>query len=186
MHGLAPYFLGGLVAVTLTNWFATIPGSDPTPGAFAAHAQAGLLTTPERSHKGDRLAPPAASGRKVVVSAVEVVGARRTSIVYRDRDGHVLFRNDPLRHVTLAVKNAVLPQVTIRDDQNTRVAPQKTHVAPQNTHVAPISAPDAASDPGPLAPGCDSAVSPLAAPLLARKPSRCLASLGGLPRRAAL
>lgn len=186
MHGLAPYFLGGLVAVTLTNWFATIPGSDPAPGAFAAHAQAGLLTTPERSHKGDRLAPPAASGRKVVVSAVEVVGARRTSIVYRDRDGHVLFRNDPLRHVTLAVKNAVLPQVTIRDDQNTRVAPQKTHVAPQNTHVAPISAPDAASDPGPLAPGCDSAVSPLAAPLLARKPSRCLASLDGSPRRAAL
>jgi len=186
MHGLAPYFLGGLVAVTLTNWFATIPGSDPTPGAFAAHAQAGLLTTPERSHKGDRLAPPAASGRKVVVSAVEVVGARRTSIVYRDRDGHVLFRNDPLRHVTLAVKNAVLPQVTIRDDQNTRVAPQKTHVAPQNTPVAPISAPDAASDPGPLAPGCDSAVSPLAAPLLARKPSRCLASLDGSPRRAAL
>jgi len=184
MHGLAPYFLGGLVAVTLTNWFATIPGSDPAPGAFAAHAQAGLLTTPERSHKGDRLAPPAASERKVVVSAVEVVGARRTSIVYRDRDGHVLFRNDPLRHVTLAVKNALLPQVTIRDDQNTRVAPQNPRVAPQN--VAPISAPDAASDPGPLAPGCDSAVSPLAAPLLARKPSRCLASLDGSPRRAAL
>ena len=186
MHGLAPYFLGGLVAVTLTNWFATIPGSDPTPGAFTPHAQAGLLTTPERSHKGDRLAPPAVSGRKVVVSAVEVVGARRTSIVYRDRDGHVLFRSDPLRHVTLAVKNAVLPQVTIRDDQNTRVAPQNPHVAPQNPHVAPSAAPDAASDPGPLAPGCDSAVSPLAAPLLARKPSRCLASLDGLPKRAAL
>ena len=179
MQGLAPYFLGGLVAVTLTNWFVTIPGSDPAPGAFAAHAQAGLLTTPERSHKGDRLAPPAASGRKVVVSAVEVVGARRTSIVYRDRDGHVLFRSDPLRHVTLAVKNAVLPQVTIRDDQN-------THVAPQNPHVAPSAAPDAASDPGPLAPGCDSAVSPLAAPLLARKASRCLASLDGLANRAAL
>ena len=184
MHGLAPYFLGGLVAVTLTNWFATIPGSDPAPGAFAAHAQAGLLTTPERSHKGDRLAPPAVSGRKVVVSAVEVVGARRTSIVYRDRDGRVLFRSDPLRHVTLAVKNALLPQVTIRDDQNTRVAPQNPRVAPQN--VAPISAPDAASDPGPLAPGCDSAVSPLAAPLLARKASRCLASLDGLANRAAL
>ena len=184
MHGLAPYFLGGLVAVTLTNWFATIPGSDPAPGAFAAHAQAGLLTTPERSHKGDRLAPPAASGRKVVVSAVEVVGAHRTSIVSRDRDGHVLFRSDPLRHVTLAVKNALLPQVTIRDDQNTRVAPQNPRVAPQN--VAPISAPDAASDPGPLAPGCDSAVSPLAAPLLARKASRCLASLDGLANRAAL
>jgi hypothetical protein len=193
MHGLAPYFLGGLVAVTLTNWFVTIPGSDPAPGAFTARAQAASLTIPERSHKGDRLAPPAASERKVVVSAIEVVGARRTSIVYRDRDGHVLFRSDPLRHVTLAVKNAVLPQVTIRDDQNTRVAPQITRVAPQNIHVAPrnnrvapVSDPDAASDPGPLAPGCDSAVSPLAAPLLARKPSRCLASLDGLAERAAL
>src|SRR5262249_12580087 len=164
--------------------FPTLPASTPTPGAFAPHAQAGLLTPPERSHKGDRLAPPAASGRKVVVSAVEVVGAHRTSIVYRDRDGHVLFRSDPLRHVTLAVKNVLLPQVTIRDDQNTRVAPQNPRVAPQN--VAPISAPDAASAPGPLAPGCDSAVSPLAAPLLARKASRCLASLDGLANRAAL
>ena len=183
MHGLAPYFLGGLVAVTLTNWFATIPGSDL--GAFAARAQAALLTTPERSHKGDRLAPPAASAGKVVVSAIEVVGAHRTSIVYRDRDGRVLFRSDPLRHVTLAVKNAVLPQVTIRD-QNTGVAPQNTHAAPPNTHAAPVSDPDAAADPGPLAPGCDSAVSPLAAPVLARKPSRCLASLDGLVKRAAL
>jgi hypothetical protein len=186
MHGLAPYFLGGLVAVTLTNWFVTIPGSDPAPGAFAARAQAALLTTSERPHKGDRLAPPVASGRKVVVSAIEVVGARRTSIVYRDRDGHVLFRSDPLRRVTLAVKNAVLPQATIRDDQNTRVAPQNTHAAPRNTHAAPVSDPNAASDPGPLAPGCDSAVSPLAAPLLARKPSRCLASVDGLVKRAAL
>ena len=186
MHGMAPYFLGGLVAVTLTNWFATIPGSDPAPGAFAARAHAAWLTTPERSHKGDRLAPPAASGRKVVVSVIEVVGARRTSVVYRDRDGHVLFRSDPLRHVTVAVKNAVLPQVTIHEDQNTRAAPQKTPVAPQNSHVAPVSDPDAASDPGPLAPGCDSAVSPLAAPLLARKPSRCLASLDGVAKRAAL
>jgi hypothetical protein len=186
MHGLAPYFLGGLVAVTLTNWFVTIPGNDPAPDVFTARAQAASPTIPERSHKGDRLAPPTASGRKVVVSAIEVVGARRTSIVYRDRDGHVLFRSDPLRHVTLAVKNAVLPQVTIRDDQNTRVAPQSIHVAPRNTRVAPVSDPDAASDPGPLAPGCDSAVSPLAAPLLARKPSRCLASLDGLGQRAAL
>jgi hypothetical protein len=176
MHGLAPYFLGGLVAVTLTNWFVTIPGSDPVPRASAARAEAALLTIPDRTHKGDRLASRAGPARKVVVSAIEVVGGRRAAIVYRDRDGHVLFRSDPLSHVTLAVKNAVLPAVTIRDVQN-------PHVAPQNLHVAPVSDP---SDPGPLAPGCDSAVSPLAAPLLARKPSRCVASLDGLAQRAAL
>ena len=178
MNGLAPYFLGGLAAVALTNWFASVPGSDPAPAVTVARAEAAPLTIPERSHKGDRLAPRAAAGPKIAVTAIEVLDGRRTAIVYRGRDGRVLFRSDPLSHVTLAVKNVVLPQVTLHNDQNTRV--------PKNTHVAPRADPDAASDPGPLAPGCDSAVSPLAAPVLAHKASRCIASVDGLVKRAAL
>ncbi|HXW28839.1 MAG TPA: hypothetical protein VEK55_05685, partial [Xanthobacteraceae bacterium] len=53
-------------------------------------------------------------------------------------------------------------------------------LVPQNTELAPISNPDAASQPAPLAPGCEPAVSPLAAPLLARQPSRCVAVLDSL------
>jgi hypothetical protein len=178
MHGLAPYFLGGLAAVVLTNLFATIPGSDPATSVAATRAEGVSLTIVDRTHKGDRLASHAGGGRKAVVSVVEVLGGRHQVVFYRDREGHVLFTSDPRRSVTRAVKDAVLPQVTIRDNQN-------TPVAPQNTEIPPVSAPDAASQPAPLAPGCEPAVSPLAAPILARKPSRCVALLDGLAKGAA-
>ena len=177
MHGLAPYFLGGLAAVALTNLFATIPGNDPAAGVTPARAGAVSLIVPERAHKGDRLAPRAGVGRKAVVDVIEVVGGHNKVTVYRDRDGHVLFSSNPRRSVTLAVKNAVLPQVTIRDDQDP--------VVPQNTELVPRSDPDAASKLPPLAPGCEPAMSPLAAPLLARRPSRCVAALYGLAKSAA-
>jgi hypothetical protein len=177
MHGLAPYFLGGLAAVTLANLFATFPGNDPAAGVTRARAETPSLIIPERSHKGDRLASRAGVGRKAVVSSIEVVGGHNKVTVYRDRDGHVLFSSNPRRSVTLAVKNALLPQVTIRDDQDP--------VVPQNTELAPPSDPDAASQPPPLAPGCEPAVSPLAAPLLARQPSRCVAVLYGSAKWAA-
>jgi hypothetical protein len=174
MHGLAPYFLGGLAAVALANLFGTLPGNDPAAGVTPARAETASLIIPERSHKGDRLAPRAGVGRKAVVSVIEVVGGHNKVTVYRDRDGHVLFSSNPRRSVTLAVKNAVLPQVTIGDDQDP--------VVPQNT---PVSDPDAASKLPPLAPGCEPAVSPLAAPLLARQASRCVAVLYGLAKWAA-
>jgi hypothetical protein len=174
MHGLAPYFLGGLAAVALANLFATLPGNDPAAGVTPARAETASLIIPERSHKGDRLAPRTGVGRKAVVSVIEVVGGHNKVTVYRDRDGHVLFSSNPRRSVTLAVKNAVLPQVMIGDDQDP--------VVPQNT---PVSDPDAASKLPPLAPGCEPAVSPLAAPLLARRPSRCVAVLYGLAKWAA-
>lgn len=173
MHGLAPYFLGGLAAVVLTNLFASIPGNDPASGVTAARADVVSLTIPERSHKGDRLVPRAGAGHKTAVSVIEVVGGRHQMVFYRDREGHVLFTSDPRRGVTRAVKDVVLPQVTIRADES---AP----VVPQNTELAPISNPDAASQPAALAPGCEPAVSPLAAPVLARQPSRCLAVFDSL------
>jgi hypothetical protein len=178
MHGLAPYFLGGLAAVALTNLFATIPGSHPAAGVTAARAEVVSVTTPDRSHKGDRLASHARAGRKAVVSVVEVLGGRHQVVFYRDREGHVLFTSDPRRSVTRVVKDAVLPQVTIRDDED-------SPVVPQNTEIPPVSDPDAASQPAPLAPGCEPAVSALAAPVLARRASRCIAVLDGPSKWAA-
>jgi len=178
MHGLAPYFLGGLAAVVLTNLLTTIPGSDPAAGVTAARAAVVPVTVPDRSHKGDRLASRVATGRKAVVSVVEVVGGRHQVVFYRDHQGHVVFTSDPRRSVTRAAKDVVLPQVTIRADQN--ADDQNTPVVPQNTELAPVSEPDAASQPAPLAPGCEPAVSPLAAPVLARQASRCVAVWDGL------
>jgi hypothetical protein len=177
MHGLAPYFLGGLAAVVLTNLFASVAGSDPATSVAATRIEGVSASIPDRTHKGDRLASHAAAGRKAVVSIVEVVGGRHQVVFYRDRQGHVLFTSDPRRSVTRAVKDAVLPQVKIRDNQT-------TPVVPQNTGIPPVSAPDAASQPAPLAPGCEPAVSPLAAPVLARKASRCVALVDGLAKGA--
>jgi hypothetical protein len=171
MHGLGPYFLGGLAAAVLMNCVATIPGIDPAGSATAA-AEPTSLTISARVHKGDRLASRPVSQRKTVITSIEVVGLSHTAIVYRDRDGRLLFKSDPMSNVTLVAKDVVLPQVTIRDDQN--------------TDVAPISVPGAASEPVPLADGCDSAVSPLAAPVLARQPSRCIAAIDGGTQWAAL
>jgi len=170
MNGLAPYFLGGLAAVALTNVFATIPGSHPPAGVTPARAEAAPLIIPERAHKGDRLMSVAGPGRKAVVTLIEVVGGSHKVTLYRDGHGHVVFTSDPRRSVSRAVKDAVLPQVMIRDDQNTEVVPQATK-------LAPVSAPDAGSKPAPLAPGCEPAVSVLAAPVLARRASRCVAEL---------
>jgi hypothetical protein len=179
MNGLAPYFLGGLAAVALTNLFATIPGSDPATGVTLARAESAPVIILDRSHKGDRLVSRAGSGRKAVVTVIEVVGTSHKVTVYRDRDGHAVFTSDPRRGLSLAVKNALLPQVTIRDDQD-------SYVVPPNTGLAPVSAPDAVLKPAPLAPGCEPAVSALAAPVLARRASRCVAVLDGLPKWAAL
>jgi hypothetical protein len=177
MHGLAPYFLGGLAAVALANLFADIPGNDPAAGVTPARAETASPIIPERAHKGDRLASRAGVGRKAVVSVIEVVGGHNKVTVYRDRDGHVLFTSNPRRSVTLAVKNAVLPQVTIDDNQDP--------IVPQNTELSPVSDPEAASKPPLLAPGCEPAVSPLAAPVLAGRASRCVAVLDGLAKSAA-
>jgi hypothetical protein len=172
MHGLAPYFLGGLTAVVLMNCFATVPGVDPAREVTAARADPMRLTIAERSHKGDRLVSRAVSGPKAMVSAIEVVGLRQQAVVYRDRDGRVLFRSDPLSNVTLVAKDVVLPQVTIHDDQK--------------IDVAPANVPGRTTEPAPLAAGCEPAVSPLAAPLLARRASRCVAANDGPVKPAAL
>jgi hypothetical protein len=158
MHGLAPYFLGGLAAAALMNCLAG-------PAAWVRSAPASITPTTilEHAHKGDRLPVPALAGPKASVNSIEVGGQHRTAIIYRDREGRVVFRSDPLARVTLVARDVVLPQVTFRGHGK--------------TYIIPLEAPSEASKPPPLAAGCDSAVSPLAAPLLARQPSRCIAAI---------
>jgi len=86
-----------------------------------------------------------------------------TAIVYRDREGRVLFRTDPLSNATLVAKDVVLPEITIRDSGRSAVNP------------VPIEVPVRAPEHPKLPPGCDSAFSPLTLPSLSRMPSRCIA-----------
>lgn len=163
MYGLAPYIVGGLAAVLVVDHLAI-----PSIGS----AVSDLLANPEpagsaidRAHKADRLLPvrPAA-GKKPAITAVEVVGLRDTAIVYRDREGRVLFRTDPLSNATLVAKDVVLPEITIRDSGRSAVDPVPVEV--------PVRAPERAK----LPPGCDPAFSPLTLPALSRMPSRCIAA----------
>jgi hypothetical protein len=173
MYGLAPYIVGGLAAVLVVDHLAI-----PSIGSAMTDWLGGpgvAVNVVERDHKADRLMPArATAGQRPAITAVEVVGLRDTAIVYRDREGRVLFRTDPLSNATLVAKDVVLPEITIRDSGRSAVNP------------VPIEVPVRAPEHPKLPPGCDSAFSPLTLPSLSRMPSRCIAENEHPARLAAL
>ena len=155
MFHITSSLFGGLAAITA--WALVAPGFDHvTKAGLAADTQV------NRAVKADRVAAPRASAdRTRSVVTVEVVGVHDASIVYRDRDGRVLFQTDPLSNVTVISKGFVLPQVTVRE-------------TPQST-PAPIMVPQHNIKAAPAIPvGCDPVASPIAEPALARVTGRCL------------
>ncbi len=156
MFHITSSLVGGLAAVTA--WALVGPSiNSATKGSIAAESQQRV----NRAVKADRIAPPQANvagDRKVVT--VEVVGVQDAAIVYRDRDGRVLFQTDPLSNVTVISKGFVLPQLTVRETPRTE--PARIEV-PHNIDAAPA-----------IPVGCDPVASPIAEPALARVTGRCL------------
>jgi len=119
-----------------------------------------------RGTKGDALPKVANNDTPKRITAVEVVGVEDAAIVYRDRDGNVLFKTDPASNITVVTKGVVLPEVTIRGlaDSTVQVVPLES--------FRPTLSPTAPGD------GCESAVTAhTAGAELARKPSRCITQL---------
>ena len=114
-----------------------------------------------RERKGDALRVSAAAQSRSEIKTVEVIGVRDAAIIYRDRDGSILFHTDPLANVTIVSKNVDLPEVTIRDTEATKV------------ERVPIEST------GPSAPlhGCESAFARPSPESLTRTPSRCVTEL---------
>jgi hypothetical protein len=110
--------------------------------------------------KGDRMATPRTTVGGGRVATVEVVGVQDAAIVYRDRNGRVLFQTDPLSNVTVISKGFVLPQLTVRETPQSRPTPV---MVPHNLDAAPA-----------MPVGCDPVASPIAEPALARVTGRCL------------
>jgi hypothetical protein len=109
------------------------------------------------------------------VTTVEVVGLENAAIVYRDRNGEILFRTDPVSNVTVVSKDVVLPEVTIRNQAQTEV--QKMPVE----RFQPVLSPTAPVD------GCEGAVTAHTGPdHMARQASRCLTQIMPAGRYAAL
>jgi hypothetical protein len=123
-----------------------------------------------RENKGDALATPQAAQPRIPIKTVEVVGIRNAAIVYRDRDGNVLFRTDPVANVTVVTKNVDLPEVTIRDTAETKV--QRMSVE----RPRPTEQPQ----------GCESAFARPSPVALTRLSSRCLAQIPTSEKFAAL
>lgn len=152
---------------------AILLGSALAVGTFltaAVAATASLSTAPQlsqshqinRSNKGDRAEVNAAVQTPARVAVVEVVGVEDAAIVYRDRDGRVLFQTDPVSNVTVVTKNVVLPQLTIRE----------TTVA--DVHKMPIEETGPVLSPTSPNPGCEPSVAPHTEPGTQRSASRCL------------
>lgn len=177
MLKLAPYLIGGLVTLAVMHQM-------PPPAATAHHDNSATTgaeraaTQVNRSQKGDRLAmtrrAPAGAPR---IAAVELVGVRDTAIVYRDRDGKVLFQTDPLSNTTLVAEDVVLPEVTVRESHRVFVTTVPI-VAPGQTargSTPPVEAPSRPLAHGPKLPiGCDPAFSPLASSASLNFAGRCL------------
>ena len=157
MFHITSSLFGGLAAVTA--WALVGPSFDPaTTGSIAGatHQQVNRIV------KGDRLAPPRPNlGSDRAVATVEVIGVHDAAIVYRDRDGRVLFQTEPLSNVTVISKGFVLPQVTVRETPQSTPAP--SIVPPHNIDAAPA-----------VPVGCDPVASPIVEPALARVTGRCL------------
>jgi hypothetical protein len=137
-------------------------------------APAAVADSIDRTHKGNRLADPRPTDERNLakVATVEVVGVRETAIVYRDRDGRVLFRTDPVANVTVIAKDVRLPQVTVREHGT---------ATPPKLPVKTIE--ERESDQQMI--GCDPVASPLAGSI-SRVTGRCIASTMGNGKLAAL
>ena len=146
--------VGGLAAIAA--WALVAPSPDlMTQGSGSSASD----TTVNRADKADRMTLPGPDRSDAnAVATVEVVGIHDSAIVYRGRDGRVLFETDPLRNVTVVSKGLVLPQLTVRETSHSK--------------PAPIEPPREIRPPIPV--GCEPLASPIAQPTLAHLTGRCV------------
>jgi len=167
MWRLAPYFFGALMSAFVAGYWT---GNEPSSvhAATFAHRWLGSST----QGKQDRLAVRHVALQKSDrVQTIEATGTDYATVVYRDRNGSVVFLNDPAARATVAMKGVVFPSVPAGD------------TAKQTAPTAP-----AAQKPQPpqhMMEGCEPALSPLASREAAALGGRCLASLGTATKFAA-
>ncbi|HEX2216910.1 MAG TPA: hypothetical protein VHG27_09525 [Xanthobacteraceae bacterium] len=175
---------GGVAALMLGDVAASKMIDVTTLGA-RMFEPAGLAQRPEvvidRRRKGDRQAHGASASREHKIATVEVVGLEQAAIVYRDRDGRMLFRTDPVENTTVVVRGVTLPAVTVRE--TVRTPPRPLILQPP----APADSPQPQQQKTPKLPdGCEPAASPLSPSGTSMARARCLAELTGAIRIASL
>jgi hypothetical protein len=123
--------------------------------------------------KGDRLPLQAGSKRPSTVSTIEVVGLSQATVVFKDRDGQVLYKSDPLANTTDVAKNVDLPVVTLQEHPVAPTTPVVQQPEPKQEGANPPAVQPRRSKQV----GCEAPVSALARTEASREPALCLASL---------
>jgi hypothetical protein len=167
MHPLANLASGFLATLGLISLVVSGPSSFATvSSALVAPTNKAPqnLYDVHRSAKKNRLTSRQAgvAHGQSEVAIVEVIGVRDAAIVYRDREGRVLFRTDPVANVTVVGKGVALPDVTVRE--NRAAVPKPVPVRTLQEDKRQLE-------------GCDPLVSPLAGSPLSQVAGRCLASV---------
>jgi len=185
MYPLAGIASGVLATLGLVSLAISGPASVKLISTALSASPAHTAGQFDRSRKGDRLtvATPSDSRRHANVTTVEVVGVRDTEIVYRDRDGRVLFRTDPVANVTVVAKDVSLPLVTVRDTSDAVPQPKPVRILQEGEQAAPVKT---LRDENKIKrpEGCDPVVSPLASNTLSQLAGRCIAAAESLQRLA--
>lgn len=184
--------VSALIAGTAVGFSSGLSASDNGASAAAPTMSApGTASAIDRTRKSDRL-PVArnARGEQKTVTAVEIVGLRDVAIIYRDREGRVLFSQDPQGNTTVVTRGFVLPDVTVRDaprggaapvaiDAPAKAKPAQPTVDSREPNrplgVGPQNGGRQNTERRPRIPeGCEPAASPIAAPQLSHILSKCL------------
>lgn len=131
------------------------------PFEMSRQESGAVAPTVNRTGKTDKLPVSDAQQTRAEIKSVEVVGVRGAAIVYRDRNGNVLFETDPLANVTVVTKNVELPEVTIREAGDVKVERMPVEEA------RPSEQPQ----------GCESAFARPSPEELTRMSSRCVTQL---------
>jgi len=193
MRKLVFCLAGGAAALVMMDHVGASNGASTFGPALLSSGVRSVAVN--RTHKSDRATPVVRhqAGTEHKIATVEVVGLQEAAIVYRDGDGRVLFRTDPVGNATVVVRGLSLPAVTVRDSSATTAQPMVIE-APQ-TIQAPQTAPAKRQLPAKQKPakqepkipdGCELAFSPLSELATSGPPARCVAELPKRSRLASL
>jgi hypothetical protein len=178
MYHLPSCIVGGIVAAaaftpfmsdgdvplgTLLAGRLAVNGGQHSAIAPVTHASAAAGIN--RARKGDRLHDGIVSPAPAKsIAFIEVVGVNDAAVVYRDRDGRLLFQTDPVANATIITKGIVVPEVTIKGSATNDAKPATLEEPRKPKEKIKRPLPD----------GCESSFSPIADRALATIPGRCI------------
>lgn len=181
MLRLVTYFVVALIGAVAGYWL----DNDSTSAQAATFAHR-WIAFPEQG-KQDRLVVPqrvALTRTRDQVRTIEAVGdsegasGHDAAIVYRDRNGAVVFSNDPEAQATVAVKGIALPSLPSDATVRQMTPRPATQTAPQES-LKGRSQQTPTLQQKPLE-GCEPSLSPLASREASAFGGRCLASRRGV------